>query len=139
MAQQVREFMTERPAIVGSGAPLMEAARLMRERDIGDVLVVDNGKLRGVITDRDIVVRPVADGSDLSTVVAGDVCSRDPVCVGPQEDAEQVLRLMRTRAVRRIPVVDGDRLVGIVSLGDMAIQRDANSVLADISGAEPNN
>jgi CBS domain-containing protein len=139
MAQQVREIMTERPAVVGSGAPLTEAAQLMRERDIGNVLVADNGKLQGVLTDRDIVVRLVAEGTDPRSVVVGDVCSRDPICVGPQEDADQVLQLMRTRAVRRVPVVDGDRLVGVVSLGDMAIERDARSVLADISGAEPNN
>jgi CBS domain-containing protein len=139
MVQKVREIMTERPAMVGSGAPLTEAAQLMRERDIGSVLVADSGKLQGVITDRDIVMRLVAEGADPRAVVAGDVCSRDPICVGPQDDADQVLRLMRTRAVRRIPVVDGERLVGIVSLGDMAVQRDARSVLGEISAAEPNN
>lgn len=139
MAQQVHEVMTDNPVTVGSQTPLVEAATLMRERDIGDVLVVDEGRLRGIVTDRDIVVRAVADARDVRAVTAGEVCSGDPVSVASQDDLDRAVELMRTRAVRRIPVVDGGRLVGVVSLGDLAVERDSQSALADISAAEPNN
>lgn len=139
MAQQVHEVMTDNPVTVGSQTPLVEAAALMRERDIGDVLVVDGGRLRGIVTDRDIVVRAVADARDVRAVTAGEVCSGEPVSVAPQDDLDRAVELMRTRAVRRVPVVDAGRLVGVVSLGDLAVERDSRSALADISAAEPNN
>jgi CBS domain-containing protein len=140
MAQKVHEVMTDNPLTVPSGTPLTEAARLMRDRDVGDVLVTDDGQLRGIVTDRDIVVRAVADARDLQSTTVGEVCSADPVVVGPDADADDVVVLMRTRAVRRVPVVDDrQRLVGVVSLGDMAVERDTRSALAEISAADPNN
>lgn len=139
MAQQVHEVMTDNPVTVGSRTPLVEAATLMRERAIGDVLVVDDGRLRGILTDRDIVVRAVAEARDARTATVGEVCSDDPVSVAPRDDVDRAVELMRSRAVRRVAVVDGDRLVGVVSLGDLAVERDSRSALADISAAAPNN
>lgn len=138
MVQKVHEVMTDAPVTVAPQATLTEAARLMREHDIGDVLVTEDSQLRGIVTDRDIVVRAVADARDSTATTVGEVCSRDLIEVNPNDDAERVLLLMRARSVRRVPVVEEGRVVGILSLGDMAVDRDPQSVLADISASDPN-
>jgi CBS domain-containing protein len=138
MARKVSEVMTSLPVAVPSEASLVEAARFMREHGIGDVLVTDGGRLRGMLTDRDIVVRAVAAERDVARTPVADVCSREVVTVAPGDDVDAVVRLMRERAVRRVPVVDGDRPVGVVSIGDMALERDSRSVLAQISAEPPN-
>jgi CBS domain-containing protein len=138
MTQKVSDVMTSVPVSVPSEASLVDVARFMREHGIGDVLVMEEGRLRGVLTDRDIVVRAVAAERDVARTPAGDVCSREIVTVAPGDDAESAVRLMRERAVRRLPVVDGDRPVGVVSIGDMALERDSQSVLAKISAEPPN-
>lgn len=138
MAQMVREIMTADPATVPAQAPVAEAARLMREQDIGDVLVTDQGKLCGVVTDRDIAVRIVADQRPSGTATA-EVCTKETVTCSPSDDVDRAVALMREHAVRRLPVVDEGRLVGVVSLGDLAIERDQRSALADISAAPPSN
>ena len=138
MAQKVSELMTSAPVSLSSGQPLTEAAKAMREQGIGSVLVVDDGQLKGLVTDRDIVVRAVADGRDPGQTPLADVCSPDLVTVAPNDDADTVVQRMRERRVRRVPVVDGGRPVGVVSIGDMAIERDERSALADISAETPN-
>ncbi|HEY7277953.1 MAG TPA: CBS domain-containing protein [Trebonia sp.] len=138
MAQKVSELMTSAPVSLSSGQPLTEAAKAMREQGIGSVLVVDDGQLKGLVTDRDIVVRAVADGRDPGQTPLADVCSPDLVTVAPNDDADTVVQRMRERRVRRVPVVDGGRPVGMVSIGDMAIERDERSALADISAETPN-
>jgi CBS domain-containing protein len=138
MAQKVSELMTSAPVSLRSGQPLTEAAKAMREQGIGSVLVVDDGQLKGLVTDRDIVVRAVADGRDPGQTPLADVCSPDLVTVAPNDDADTVVQRMRERRVRRVPVVDGGRPVGVVSIGDMAIERDERSALADISAETPN-
>jgi CBS domain-containing protein len=138
MTQKVHEVMTMAPVSVGSQTTLVDVANLMRERDIGDVLVIDNGRFQGIVTDRDIVIRAVAENRDLRAATAEDICSRDIVDVSPNDDADRAVMLMRARAVRRVPVMDGDRVVGILALADMAIERQPESALADISVAEPN-
>jgi CBS domain-containing protein len=110
----------------------------MRQHGIGDVLVVHEGRLRGLVTDRDIVVRAVAAQRDMSGTSVADICSTNLITVAPGEDADEAVRLMREHAVRRIPVVDGDRPIGMVSIGDLAVQRDERSALADISAEPPN-
>lgn len=130
--------MTAGVAAVRPDASLVEAAQLMRAQDIGDVLVADGDLLVGVVTDRDITVRAVAEGADPLTVNAETVCTPDPVCVGPDDEVATAVRLMRRHAVRRLPVVEDGRPLGVVSLGDLAISQDPGSVLADISRAEPN-
>ncbi|MEH1125214.1 CBS domain-containing protein [Micromonospora sp. CPCC 206061] len=140
MTQTVRDVMTPGPVTVAPDATLIDAAQQMRDKDIGDVLVVDlDGHLRGIVTDRDIVVRALADGREARVTMVGDVCSPDPVSVAPDDDVERAVDMMRGKAVRRLPVVENGRLVGVVSLGDMAIERDPQSALGQISAAAENN
>jgi CBS domain-containing protein len=138
MAQLVRDVMTPDPVALPADAPVRDAALVMRERDIGDVLVVDGGRLRGIVTDRDLVVRGLADRDDLSTCVLGEVCTEGPVVATPDEDADAAIFRMRENAVRRIPVVENGRPVGMFCLGDAAMERDPNSALANISAAPGN-
>lgn len=134
MTQKVHEIMTSDPVTVPPRASISNAARLMREMEVGDVLVTDNGMLRGVLTDRDVVVRAVADQLPYDTPAA-DVCSTTTVTCDPSDEVERAVVLMREHALRRLPVVEGNRLVGVLSLGDLAIERDQRSALADISAA----
>jgi CBS domain-containing protein len=140
MQAYVRNVMTANPTLVSLQTPLAQAAQFMRDRDTGDVLVADgNGALYGIVTDRDIVTRAVADGLDPTVTPVQAVITPTPVWVHPDDDADRAVTLMRQYAIRRLPVVDDDGgVVGIVSLGDLAIDRDGTSVLADISAALPN-
>ena len=139
MAQKVRDVMTQNPVTMPRTAAVTEAAKRMRDEDIGDVIVMNDGDMCGLVTDRDIVVRAVAEGADPQFTKLGEICSGDVVTVGPDDSIEAAVRVMRERAVRRVPVVEGNRPVGIVSIGDLAIERDEGSALADISAAESNN
>ncbi|MEU0409845.1 CBS domain-containing protein [Streptomyces griseorubiginosus] len=136
-AELVRDVMTPGVVAVRPDASLVEAAQLMRSQDIGDVVVADGQQVVGVLTDRDITVRAVADGADPLTVSARSVCTPDPVTVAPGDPVTQAAALMRAHAVRRLPVVENGLPVGMVSLGDLAADRDPGSALADISRAEP--
>ena len=138
MTQKVREVMTPKPVTLDAGSPVSEAARVMNESDIGDVIVLDNAKICGVVTDRDIVVRVVAEGKDASSTKLADICSRDLVGISPDDTVDEAVRLMRDRAIRRLPVIENGKPVGIVSIGDLAMERDADSALADISAAPGN-
>ena len=133
MGQQVKEVMTTEPITLDRDASLVEAARVMRDRGIGDVIVVEGDDAEGIVTDRDIVIRAVADGVDPNTTRLGQVVTADLASVAPDDPVERAIELMREKAVRRLPVLDGGKPVGMISLGDLAIQRDADSVLADIS------
>ncbi|MDC0766435.1 CBS domain-containing protein [Streptomyces sp. HD] len=137
MADFVRDVMTPGAVAVRPGASLVEAAQLMRAQDIGDVLVADGERVVGVLTDRDITVRAVADGADPLTVSAESVCTPDPVVIGPGERTSLAISLMREHAVRRLPVVENGLPVGVVSLGDLAETQDPDSALAEISRAAP--
>ena len=137
MTRQVRDLMAE-PVTVPFDTTLTEAARLMRDADIGDVIVAAQGRPNGLVTDRDIVVRGLAEGHQPNNTTVGEICTRDLATVSPEDPVERAVELMRQLAVRRLPVVEGDQLVGVVSLGDLAIERDQRSALADISAAEPN-
>ncbi|MDQ1740470.1 MAG: hypothetical protein QOE53_2122 [Pseudonocardiales bacterium] len=137
MARTVSEVMTRNPETVEMSDAVMEAARRMRDADAGDVIVLDNGRVVGILTDRDITIRVVAENKGPSTPV-GEACSTTNLqTVGPDTSLAQAVQLMRSNAVRRLPVVENDRAVGIVSLGDLAIEQDEDSALADISAAEP--
>ena len=137
-AQTVREVMTSDVVSLQVDTTLVDAARVMREKDIGDVVVVEDERLIGLVTDRDIVVRAVADGLSPDATTVGAVVSKDPVTVRPDDTVLDVARLMRDRAVRRVLVRDEQGLAGIVSIGDLAVDLDPESVLGGISGAEPN-
>ncbi|MDA0567987.1 CBS domain-containing protein [Streptomonospora sp. S1-112] len=138
MAQQVKEVMTAPPHTVSPDTSIREAAVEMRDGDIGGVVVTDGDRLVGVLTDRDIVVRCVADGADVDSTPVREAVSGDLTTVGPTDSLDRALECMRDQAVRRLPVVDGDRVVGIVSLGDLAVERDPSSVLSQISGSTSN-
>jgi CBS domain-containing protein len=139
MHQTVREVMTPNPKTIKATSTVTEAAQVMREHDIGDVLVLDGSRLAGILTDRDVVVRGVAEDLDPKMTRAADICSRVITIVRPETGVGEAVRLMREHAVRRLPVLEEDgSLVGIVSLGDLAIDIDRPSVLAQISAAPPN-
>jgi CBS domain-containing protein len=132
--------MTKQVVYLPAETTVDEAAQAMRAADIGDVVVTDGPALAGIVTDRDIVVRAVAEGQDPSRMTVGSIASTDLVMIQQDASPREAVRLMRDRAVRRLLVCDADRqLVGVVSLGDLAMQLDPSSVLSDISEAAPNN
>jgi CBS domain-containing protein len=138
MAQQIRELMTPNPVTLPGTASVHEAARAMRAADIGDVIVIENNQVCGIVTDRDIVVRTVAEARDPATTTLADICSHALTTVRTTDSIEQAVQLMRAKAIRRLPVVEGGQAGGIVSLGDLAVERDPSSALGDISAAPPN-
>jgi signal-transduction protein with cAMP-binding, CBS, and nucleotidyltransferase domain len=138
MAQQtVADVMTPAPTTIGMSETLQTAAQVMAAQDVGALVVQAGHTTIGIVTDRDLVVRGIAEGLGLTAMV-GEVASEDIVSVGPDVPVETAVQVMRSAAVRRIPVLDGDTVVGIVSIGDLAIETDPTSALADISEAEPN-
>ena len=137
MAQQIRELMTPNPVSMPGTASVHEAARAMRDADIGDVIVIEHNQVCGIITDRDIAVRVVAEAKDPASTALADICSHSLLTVTPTDSVEHAVRLMRTHTIRRLPVVEEGKAVGIVSLGDLAVERDPDSVLGEISAAPP--
>ena len=139
MAQAIKDVMTRDPVCVDPHSSAADAAKRMRDVDSGAILVAEGGHLKGLLTDRDIVVRAIAEGRDPSQVEVQEICSSDIQALRPEDDLDSAVRLMRERHIRRIPVVeDDDHPVGIVSIGDLALARDERSALADISGAPAN-
>ncbi len=135
--REIREVMTAAPDAVKQTDTLQEAARLMRSNDIGDVLVEDDdGRLVGIITDRDIATRAVAEGTYPARPIAG-LYSRDITSLSPTDTVHDAINLMRAGDVRRLPVVESGKAIGIVSLGDISVETAPDSVLADISAASP--
>jgi CBS domain-containing protein len=123
MAKSVRETMTENPRSIGASASVVEAARLMREEHIGALPITDDEHwFVGMTTDRDIATRVVAEAADPKTTSVGDVSSRDFIGVEPDKDLEEALQLMARHQVRRLPVVEDGRLVGIVAQADIALK-----------------
>jgi CBS domain-containing protein len=121
MVNSVREAMTEDPRSIGPSASVVEAARLMRDEHVGSLPITDGDTLVGMITDRDITTRVVAEAANLATTSVRDVYSEDLISVGPDKDLEEALRLMARHQVRRLPVVEDGKLVGIVAQADIAL------------------
>jgi CBS domain-containing protein len=121
MAKSVRDAMTENPRSIGASASVVEAARLMRDEHIGSLPITDDEQLVGMITDRDITTRVVAEAADPQRTSVGDVYSRDLISIEPDEELEEALQLMARHQVRRLPVVENGRLVGIVAQADIAL------------------
>jgi CBS domain-containing protein len=116
-----RELMTPDAQCVGELDDLVRAAKLMADRDVGSLPICgEDNRLKGVVTDRDIVVKVVAEGLDPREVTAGSIAQGKPVTIGADDDAEEILRTMGEHQVRRLPVIDGHDLVGIVALADVA-------------------
>jgi CBS domain-containing protein len=137
MARKMRDIMSSALVSLAPTESVAAAARAMKEHGIGTVLVLTDGKLSGLVTDRDITVRILAENRDPLTTRAGDICSTDLAVLGPDDDVDQATRLVRDRAVRRIPVVRDGIPVGIVSIGDLALEKDDQSALSDVSAAPP--
>jgi CBS domain-containing protein len=139
-ADAVANVMTRDLHVVTPETSIMNAALRMRLADVGAVLVMEGEHLYGILTDRDIVVRAIASGRSPETTPAGAICSRDITTISPKASAGQAVRLMREKALRRLPVVDDEtgRVVGVLSISDIAIERDRRSLLGDISAAPGN-
>jgi CBS domain-containing protein len=125
MSQRIREIMTSNPSTIEPDKPVAEAARIMKQEDAGVVPVTQNGRLIGMVTDRDITIRIVAEGKDPQSTAVREVASTDLVTVAPRQELDEALRLMAQHKVRRLPVVEEDgRLVGVVAQADVAREGD---------------
>jgi CBS domain-containing protein len=137
MGTKVADVMTQRPRAVAPQTPLTEVAGVMEAEDVGAIPLVEGDRLVGIVTDRDIVVRAVAKGKDLSGMPASEVSSRELLTVSPDDDLSDALKLMAQHQVRRLAVTDeNERLVGVVSQADVALQgkdKDTGQVVEGIS------
>jgi CBS domain-containing protein len=137
MAQTVEEIMTTNPRTLDLDDSVLDAAQAMRDNDIGDVIVTQDGQATGILTDRDIVVRAVAEGRDADSTKVSEICTTGIQAIEPDASVDDALRTMREHDIRRLPVVKNRRPVGVISLGDLAVEREPDSTLADISAAAP--
>jgi CBS domain-containing protein len=136
--REIREVMTAAPDAIRTTDTLQEAARLMRTKDIGDVLVEDDqGMLAGIMTDRDVAIRATAEGANPKTTTVEGIFTHDITALAPTDTVQEAVRLMRARDVRRLPVVEAGKAIGIISLGDISVETAPGSILADISAASP--
>src|ERR671935_200897 len=133
MAKRVRDAMTQDPRSIGASASVVEAARLMREQHIGSLPVTEDERLVGMITDRDITTRVVAESAVPETTAVGNVYSRELISVEPDSDLDEALQLMARHQVRRLPVVENGRLVGMVAQADIALKQ--NERTGELVGA----
>jgi CBS domain-containing protein len=121
MGKSIRDVMTTNPKAIETSTPIAEAARSMKTENVGSLPIVEGDRLVGMLTDRDIVVRGIAESKDVSSATAGEIASRDVVSVDPQQSLDEALRLMGEHQIRRLPVTEEDgRLVGIVAQADIA-------------------
>ena len=139
MAKTLRDVMSTNPVTLPGTATVADAAARMRDDDIGDVIVLDGDGVAGIVTDRDIVLRGVGRGREARSTSVRDVCSSEVVTLSPDDDVTRATEIMKQKAIRRIPVVENGTPVGIVSIGDLAIEANGERALADISAAKPNN
>jgi len=128
MEQSIREVMTPSPETVESDKSAAEAAKLMKRADAGMIPVVRDKKLVGTVTDRDIAIRLVAEGKDPAATTVGEIASKDVVTIGPDQDIAEALGLMASNQVRRLPVVEGETLIGVVAQADVARAADERRV-----------
>jgi CBS domain-containing protein len=135
----LREIMSANPVTLNGDQTAKEAAEKMRDLDIGAVLVQSDGGPLGLLTDRDLVLRALTEGEQGHQRRVGDLCTPEPFSLAPNDTVDEAVRLMREQKVRRVPVLEGEEAVGIVSLGDLAIEQDRRSVLGEISAVPPNN
>lgn len=138
MEEKIRDVMTTQLAKVEADRTVAEAAREMKEGHLGGVLVTSGGKLLGILTDRDIVVRCVAGDKDPKVTSVEEICSQALTTLSPEDDVDVAVQLMSKKAIRRIPVVEDGEPCGVVTIGDIAVKRAEHSALAAISAAPPN-
>lgn len=133
--------MSSDPMTMVETETVASAARMMRDNDIGDVIVLGDtdGRVSGIVTDRDLVVRVMAEERNPEQTTIGAICTGELIAIAPDDSVDTAVALMRERAIRRLPVCEGGKVVGVVSIGDLAERFDQRSALADISAAPPNN
>jgi CBS domain-containing protein len=132
----IRDLMTGNPTTCEPSTTIVEAAKVMAQEDVGPVPIVEGGRIVGIVTDRDLVVRVLAEGRDPSSTTIGEIASADLVTVQPDSDLNEALSLMAQNQVRRLPVVEGDQLVGIIAQADVARaaeEEKTGEVVQDIS------
>jgi CBS domain-containing protein len=134
---QLREVMSGPVITVDPDASAADAARLMRDQDTGDVVIASDDRIQGILTDRDLAVRLVAEALDPNVSVS-EVCTNDPITLDVEDSIEQASQTMGEYSVRRLPVTEGSRVVGFISLGDLTQYLDTDETLSDISQAAPN-
>lgn len=134
MLLKIKDIMTDDVATISPETSVVEAARLMQQHDIGSLPVCEGPDLVGIVTDRDIVIRSVAHGKDLATTPIREVMTQRVMTISPETEVNQVAALMSNQQVRRVPVVENNRLVGMVSLGDLATQAKTDVEVAKTLG-----
>ena len=132
MTKNIREVMTPSPETVEANKTAAEAAKLMKKADAGMIPVVQDQKLVGTVTDRDIALRVVAEGKDPGATTVGEIASKDLVTIGPDQDIGEALGLMANNQIRRLPVVEGETLIGVVAQADVARAADERRVGATV-------
>ena len=120
MAKKINESMSSNPCAIEADKPVSYAAQMMRDEDVGFAPIVDGDRLVGTLTDRDIAVRVVAEGRDPNETLVRDVATNNLITVDPEDDLDEAMRLMARHQVRRVAVVQGGRLVGVVAQADVA-------------------
>jgi CBS domain-containing protein len=138
MTRKVQEIMSAAPVCRAASESVSAAAKAMKDRGIGTVLVLSGRRLAGLVTARDIAIRVLAENRDPLTTRLGDICSSELAMLSPDDDVETAIRIVRDRAVRCLPVIADGTPVGVVSIGDLALDRDERSVLSEISAARSN-
>jgi CBS domain-containing protein len=138
MTRKVRDIMSAAPVCMAASESVSAAAKAMQERGIGTVLVLSGGRLTGLVTDRDIAIRVLAENRDPLTTRLDDICSSELAVLSPDDAVETATRIVRDRAVRRLPVMADGTPVGVVSIGDLALDKDERSALSRISAPGPN-
>jgi CBS domain-containing protein len=136
MGKSIRDLMSSNPCAIEADKPVAYAAKMMKQEDVGLAPIVEGDRLVGTLTDRDIVLRVVAEGKDPQTVTAREVASTDLVTIDPQQDLDEALRLMASNQVRRLPVVEEGRLVGVLAQADVAREakeKQTGQLVEDIS------
>ena len=137
MGTKVHEVMTDRPRVVTPETTVAEAAQHMKNEDVGSLPILDGEQLAGMVTDRDIVIRAVADGKDPRGMPVREIASRELVTVNADQELSSALQLMASQQVRRLPVVDDDgKLVGILAQADVAVEareKDVGEMVEEIS------
>jgi CBS domain-containing protein len=136
MGKLVRDVMTSSVRSLSPSQSLADAATLMKNEDVGSLPVAEQGRLIGIVTDRDIVIRAVVEQRDARVVKVEEVMSRDPITVTPEQDLEEALRLMGSSQVRRLPVVEKGRLIGIMAQADLGLgasEKEVGETVEEIS------
>jgi CBS domain-containing protein len=136
MGKRIREVMTPGPETIQAGRPVAEAAKLMQAADAGMIPVMNNGDLHGTVTDRDIALRLVAEGKDAQSTTVGEIATTDVITIEADRDLSEALQLMAKHQVRRLPVIESGKLIGVVAQADVAREgneKDVGHTVEEIS------